>query len=48
MQKAVILRECVQKPNQSSLAGSEAKNPLPTSVSAMDMIGLSWLFFEED
>jgi hypothetical protein len=36
--------ECVQKPSQSSLVGSEAKNPLPASVSEMDMMELSWIF----
>ena len=42
--QTVIPCECVQKPSQSSLVGSEAKNPLPTSVSVMDMMGLSWIF----
>jgi len=31
-----------------SLVGSEAKNPLPTSVIAMDMVGLTWIFQEGD
>ncbi|NND86936.1 MAG: hypothetical protein HKM23_06410 [Nitrosopumilus sp.] len=41
--QTVTLREYVQKPNQPSLVGSEAKNPLPTGVSSMDLIGLTWI-----
>jgi len=37
-----------QIPNKlDSLVECEVKNPLPTSVIAMDMVGLTWIF-EED
>ena len=38
-----------QTENQSvSLVGSDAKNTLPTRFTALDMIGLSWVFKDED
>lgn len=36
-------------PNQSvSLVEREAKNPVSTSVTALDMMGLSWIFQDEE
>jgi len=35
-------------PSQQILVESEAKNPLSASISAMDMIGLTWIFGDED
>ncbi|NND86510.1 MAG: hypothetical protein HKM23_04135 [Nitrosopumilus sp.] len=38
-----------QKPSQSfSLVELEAKNPASTSLSGMDLIGLSWIFSKDD
>ncbi len=46
--QTVIPCEFVQKPNQSSsVVRREAKNPLFT-ISATDMVGLSWLFVEDE
>ena len=36
--------EFARKPCQSSLVGSETKNPHP--ISASDMIGLSWILLD--
>lgn len=33
---------------QSELVGSESKNPFSTSVLAMDLIGLSWIFKKDE
>ena len=47
--KQVMVNNYVQKPDQLSiLVGSDAKNALPTSsITAMDLMGLSWIFMEE-
>ena len=38
-----------QTENQSvNLVGSDAKNALPARFTALDMIGLSWVFKDED
>ncbi len=41
-----IIQYKFDKPSQSTLE-SEAKNPLST-VTAMDMIGLSWIFKKDE
>ena len=46
--QTATLYEYVQKPNQSSLVGSEVTNPLPTGVSAMDLIGLTWILLDKE
>ena len=35
-------------PSQQILVESEAKNPLSTSITARDLIGLTWIFGDED
>jgi len=38
-----------QTQNQSvSLVGSDAKNALPTRITALDIIGLTWILQDED
>jgi len=38
-----------QSPKPSvSLVGSDAKNALPTRITAMDMVGLTWIFQDEE
>ncbi|MHA7646704.1 hypothetical protein [Nitrosopumilus sp. S4] len=45
----VIQYKYDQRPNQSfSLVELEAKNPVSTSLMAMDMMGLSWIFNKDD
>ncbi|NNL59290.1 MAG: hypothetical protein HKP31_07515 [Nitrosopumilus sp.] len=44
----VIQYKFDQKPSQGILVESEAKNPLSTSISAMDLIGLSWIFKKDE
>ena len=44
----VIQYKYDQKPSQQTLVGSEAKNPLSTGITATDLIGLSWIFKDED
>ncbi|WP_182130822.1 hypothetical protein [Nitrosopumilus sp. b3] len=44
----VIQYKFDQKPSQEILVESEAKNPLSTSISAMDLIGLSWVFKKDE
>ncbi|MDH3339921.1 MAG: hypothetical protein OEL84_01400 [Nitrosopumilus sp.] len=50
-QQIMLNKHHSQKTNQDhTMVGSEAKNPLPTTIhkiDAMDMIGLSWIM-EED
>ena len=49
-QQVMVNNKYVQKPDQlyrPVMVGSEAKNPLPTNMSGidvMDLIGLSWIF----
>jgi hypothetical protein len=42
-----MLNKCDQKTNQAHLVENEAKNS-PLTITAMDMIGLSWVFKDED
>ncbi|MCV0392744.1 MAG: hypothetical protein K5790_05545 [Nitrosopumilus sp.] len=45
----IIQHKYDQKSNQSfSLVELEAKNPASTSLLAMDMMGLSWIFNKDD
>ncbi len=37
-----------QKPTLTTLVESDAKNALPTRITAMDMIGLSWIFIKDE
>jgi len=42
-----MLNKCDQKTNPAHLVESEVKNSLST-ITAMDMIGLTWIFKNED
>jgi len=44
----VIQYKYDQQPSQQTLVESEAKNPLSTGITATDLIGLSWIFKDED
>lgn len=55
MQQQVMAKKYVQKPDKASChpakVGSKAKNPLPAKmngVNSMDLIGLSWIFVDEE
>ncbi len=37
-----------QKPTMTTLVKSDAKNALPPRITAMDMIGLSWIFVKDE
>jgi hypothetical protein len=38
-----------KNPDQSfSLEEHEVKNPIPTTVSALDMVGLTWIFQDDE
>jgi len=37
-----------QTKNQPVSVGSDAKNALPTRITALDMVGLTWIFQDED
>ncbi|MHA7648200.1 hypothetical protein [Nitrosopumilus sp. S4] len=44
-----VIVQYEQTPNQSvSLVERETKNPESTSVTALDMIGLTWIFLDDD
>lgn len=46
---SVLQYKHVQTPSESSsLVEREAENPVPASVSALDMMGLTWIFQEYD
>ncbi|MDH5568473.1 MAG: hypothetical protein OEX98_01605 [Nitrosopumilus sp.] len=47
MTQQIMLKKCEQKTNQKHLVECEAKNPL-SSITAMDMIGLTWIFKDEN
>jgi len=47
MTQQIMLNKCEQKTNQTYLVESEAKNPL-SIITAMDIIGLTWIFKDED
>ncbi|MCV0393416.1 MAG: hypothetical protein K5790_09050 [Nitrosopumilus sp.] len=45
----IVQYEQNQTPNQSVfLVDRETKNPESTSITALDMIGLTWVFKEDD
>jgi len=44
----VIQYKYDQKPSQEVLVESETKSHLSTSITAMDMIGLSWIFKKDE
>ncbi len=54
MMQQIILNKKYEseKASQTCLVGSDAKNTLPVNdtyqISAMDLIGLSWIFAKED
>jgi len=44
----VLQYKHAQIPNKASLIEREAKNPVLTCVTALDMMGLTWIFQEDD
>ena len=47
MIQQIILNKCEQETNPTYMVENEAKNPFST-MTAIDMIGLSWIFKNED
>ncbi|MDH3657892.1 MAG: hypothetical protein OEM77_07125 [Nitrosopumilus sp.] len=51
MTQQILLDKHDQKMPQPDMVGSDAKNALPTTlleINTMDLMGLSWIFAEED
>ena len=46
MTQQIILNKCEQETNPTYMVENEAKNPFST-MTAMDMVGLSWIFKNE-